>query len=147
MNSAAIDIGTLLDGDASLGLTLGTDLFTGRMPDQPADCVVVYDIPGGAPMLTFKKTTSNYYYSSVSVRIRNTSYESGWSQMFDILAFLHASSEDVIGGTYYALIRAMNDPQVLHWDDNDRVLMFVNFEVQRSNAVSAFTSGFGDGFN
>ena len=131
MNSTATDIATLLDGDTSLGLTIGTDLFTGRMPDQPADCVVVYDNPGDAPMLTYKKATSNYFYSSVSVRIRNTNYTAGWTQIFAILEFLHASSQDVIDGTYYALIKAMNDPQVLHWDDNDRVLMFVNFEVQR----------------
>ena len=131
MISAAQDITTLLDGDTSLGLTLGTDLFISRMPNQPDDCVVVYDNPGGAPMLTYKKATSNYYYSSVSVRIRNVTYSAGWTQMFDILEFLHASSQDVVGTTYYALIKAMNDPQVLHWDDNDRVLMFVNFEVQR----------------
>ena len=148
MNSTATDIATLLDGDTSLGLTLGTDLFVGRMPDQPANCVVVYDNPGDAPMLTYKKATSNYFYSSVSVRIRNTNYESGWAQMFAILEFLHASSQDTIGMTYYALIKAMNDPQVLHWDDNDRVLMVVNFEVQRRDSTaSAFTSGFSSGFD
>ena len=131
MNSTATDIATLLDGDTSLGLTLETDLFVGRMPNEPDDCVVVYDNPGGAPMLTLDKATSNYFYSSVYVRIRNIKYAPGWEQMFDILEFLHASSQDVVGTTYYALIKAMNDPQVLHWDDNERVIMFINFEVQR----------------
>jgi hypothetical protein len=135
MNSTAKDIATLLDGDSSLGLTLGTDLFYSRRPTEPAggedNVVTVYDNPGSPPLLTYQKSTSNYFFSSVTVQVRNQDYDTGYAIMDSILTFLHASSNIVIGTTYYALIRALNDPQVLKWDDNDRVIFFINFEVQR----------------
>ncbi len=131
MNSAAKDIANILDGESALGLTLGTDLFHSWMPDSPDALVVVYDNPGGPPMLTYKKSTSNYYYSSVSVQARDVNVDDAYASIFAIFDFLHASSSIVEAGTYYALIKALNDPQELHRDQNDRIVMFVNFEVQR----------------
>ena len=133
MNSTAKDITTILDGESVLGLTYTTDLFFSRMPSEPADCVVVYDTPGAPPQLTYQKSTSNYYYSGVSVSVRNTSYEGAYAQLFAIMEFLHAQSQITVGTTYYALIKAVNDPQLLEFDENDRVVMFVNFDVQRRN--------------
>ena len=66
------------------------------------------------------------------MRVRNQDYEAGWDLMFAILEFLHGTSQEVIAGTYYALIKALNDPQLLDFDEgNDRARFFVNFEVQR----------------
>lgn len=133
MNPASKEICQFLEGESSLGLTFGTDLFFGRMPDSPDLCVTVMDNPGEPPMLTYKKGTSNYYYSSVSVRVRSIDYAEGWDLMFSILEYLHGLSElnSTDNSMYYALIRAMNDPQVLYWDDNDRVTFFINFDIQR----------------
>lgn len=133
MNPASKDIAELLDADTSLGLTSGTDLFHGRMPDQPDDCVAVLDNPGDPPMLTFDKATSNYYYSSVSVRVRSFDYDTGWGIMFNIMTYLHGLGQlnSVDNTSYYGVIKAMNDPQVLYWDKNDRAIFFINFEVQR----------------
>jgi hypothetical protein len=131
MNPASKDIVTLLSNQSSLALTLATDLFFSRMPDQPDDCVAIIDNPGGPPLLALKKLTNNYHYSSVSVQVRNTSYSEGWEVINNIWQFLHGHSDETIDGTYYTLIRAMNDPQVLAYDQNDRVIFLVNFEVQR----------------
>lgn len=133
MNPACQDIQQFLGAESSLGLTRGVDLFFGRMPDQPSNCVAIMDNPGEAPMLTLTKATSNYYYSSVSVRVRDNSYEGGWAKIFDIVTYLHGLShvDCPDGSARYGIIRAMNDPQVLYWDKNDRVMFFVNFETQR----------------
>lgn len=135
MVSTAKDIVTILNGESSLGLTEATDLFYARMNDvMPQDSVVVIDTPGGPPQLTTQKNTSNYYYSGVSVQVRNSDYDTGYNLLFQILEFLHAQSQITVGTTYYALIKATNDPQLLHYDENDRPVFFVNFEVQRRNS-------------
>lgn len=133
MNPACKDIEEFLGAEASLGLTRGVDLFFGRMPDQPSVCVAIMDNPGEPPMLTLTKATSNYYYSSVSVRVRDNGYAAGWGRIFDIVTYLHGLShiDSPDGSARYGIIRAMNDPQVLYWDKNDRVMFFVNFETQR----------------
>jgi len=131
MNPSSKDIATVLDGVSSLGLTLGTDLFFSSMPNQPDDCVVVFDNPGGAPMLTYKKATSDYYYSSISVEIRNIDYSLGYGVAWGIFEYLHALSQVTVGTTYYALIKATRDPQFLHRDENDRAVFSLVFDVQR----------------
>lgn len=133
MNPASKDIATLLSQQSSLALTLATDLFFSRMPDQPDDCVAIMDNPGDPPLLAQTKLTKNYYYSSVSIWVRNTTYENGWDQIHNIVEFLHGHSDETIDGTFYALFRALNDPQVLMYDENERVIFIVNFEVQRRN--------------
>lgn len=131
MNPASKDISTLLKNESSLALTFGTDLFFARMPDEPSDCVAVLDNPGRPPMLTYKKETSNYFYSSVTVWVRNTDYAAGWAQIHEILTFLHGLGSQVVDGTYYDIIKAMADPQLLYWDENQRAVFIVNFTVQR----------------
>jgi len=131
MESTAKDIVAILDGESSLGLTMGIDLFYSRMPSKPSDCVTVYDTPGGPPLLTYRKSTSSYYYSGISVMVRRSKYDDSYTLMFQILEYLHAQRNITVGATYYALIRAVNDPQLLHYDENDRAVIFVNFDVQR----------------
>ncbi len=132
MNSASKDIVDILNGESSLGLTLLTDLFGNRMPNEPVDCVTVLDLPGGPPMLTLRKSSSSYYYSAVSVQVRNSDYAAGYALINSIFVFLHGLNGVDQGGTSYHLIKAMLDPQLLHYDENDRPVFVVNFEVQRS---------------
>lgn len=133
MNPASQDIANFLAAETPLSLTLATNLFYARMPDQSDFCVTVLDNPGDSPMLTFDKATSNYFFSSVSVQVREVDYAAGWTAMFNILTYLHGLSQtnSIDGTAYYSVIKAMNDPQVLHWDHKGRVIFFVNFEVQR----------------
>ena len=131
MESTAKDIVTMLEGESSLGLTKGTDLFYSRMNNAPDDVVVVFDTSGAPPILTYQKSTSNYHYPGVSIQVRNTKYNDAYALMQQILEYLHGESNITVGTTLYTIIKAINDPQVLHFDDNDRVIMFVNFEIQR----------------
>ncbi len=131
MNSTAVDISTILAADTTLALTEATDLYISRFPDNPDECVLIVDNPGNPPLLTLSKSTSDYFNSSVNIQARAIDYTTAWDQLFAIIEFLHASSNIVEAGTYYALIRALGDPQLLHYDKNDRVVVHVNFEVQR----------------
>lgn len=130
MNSPAKDVVKIL-GDGGLGLTPGTDLVFARMPDNTDNIVSTYDGPGDPPMLTLKQSTSDYYYPSVSVRVRNKNYETGYNLMFSIYEYLHGKSNVTIGTTLYTVIRALNDPQLLLYDNNDRPVFMCNFQLQR----------------
>lgn len=133
MQSAAKDIADILNGESSLGLTLGTDLFYSRMPDEnngEADVVAVYDSPGAGPMLAQTKGYSVYNYAAVNIRVRNTDYDTGYDLMRDIMVYLHGYS-GTINSAQYGLIRARDDVAPLPPDENDRFIFVVNFEVQR----------------
>ena len=145
MNSASQDIVDILVDESSLGLTLLTDLFGNRMPNDPIDCTVVYDLPGGPPMLALRKAFSDYYYSSISVQVRNSSYSNGYSLIHDIFKYLHGLHGIPKNATQYHLIKAMDDPSILRYDENDRPIFVVNFEIQRSVGIG-FTKGFSLGF-
>ena len=133
MNPAGKDIASILEDQSSLGLTLATDLFYGRLIDGDGfdNIVAVVDNPGDAPQLTLQKDTSGYKYSSVSIYVRNVDYDDGYAVIDSIVDYLHGLSGIVESGTLYTLVRAMADPQVLEYDENDRVVFMVNFEVQR----------------
>lgn len=131
MNSTAKDIVTIINAESSLSLDAASNLVFGQLPNNDDNIVVVQDNPGSPPQLTLQKNTSNYYYSSVSVLVRNKDYNVGYQLAFDIMEFLHGESGQTVGTTLYTLIRATGDPQLLHYDKNDRPIFLINFEVQR----------------
>jgi hypothetical protein len=132
MNPASKDIADFLNA-AGLSLTLGTDLFYSRMPDSPSDCVSVMDNPGDSPMLTFQKSTSNFYSSSVCVYVRDVDYATGWAKIFSIQTYLHGLGQllSIDHTAHYGVIKSMNDPQVLYWDEKERVVFIINFDIKR----------------
>lgn len=131
MNSVSKDIVQMLNDESSVNLTENVDLFYSRTPIKPQNCVTVYDNSGPSPMLQYVKARSNYYYHSIEIRVRNTNYNDGWVVIQEVLLYLHGLSQIVIGDTYYALINAINPPHQLHYDENDRPVLNINFEVQR----------------
>lgn len=135
MNAPSVDIMEMLDGDSALGLTKGEDLFATRMPDVPDDLVTLFDDGGDEPQLNLRRNTSDYYRPQVSMQVRNTDYQLGYAQALAVVQFLHATGSTVVDNTLYVLIRAKSDPQLLHWDENDRAVFVCNFEVQRRSNV------------
>jgi hypothetical protein len=136
MNPASEDTCNLIDGVTSLGLikldgTGSGNLCFGREPVSPDNIVTVQDNPGGAPMLTLRQSESSYFYSSVNIRVRNTDYRNGYSVIKSIVDYLHGLSGVTEGGTTYLLFKAMEDPQLLSYDDNDRPIWICNFEIHR----------------
>ncbi len=80
------DIGTYLDGAtiSTTDLTLGTNLFLGRMPDAPDTCVTVYEDSGGAPLDTFGADSAPpIEQAGVTVHTRAAAYSTArrWRSM------------------------------------------------------------------
>jgi hypothetical protein len=116
------DIGTYLQ-DQGVG-TVGTDIFLGLMPDQPDNCIALFEYAGSPPDLHW-----NGEYPGLQVRVRNKSYAAARTKIGEAMIALHGLHEQTLSGTRYLLIRARGSPEVLKRDANNRVELFVNFEI------------------
>lgn len=104
--------------------TVGVDIFLGLIPDQPDDCVVLFEYAGSPPDLHW-----NGEYPGLQVRVRSVSYPTGRAKIGEIVDLLHGLHEQELGGTRYLLIKARGSPEVLKRDSSNRIEFFVNFEI------------------
>ena len=130
MNAPSIDLKDMLEAESSLGLTFATDLFIGKEPSEPDNCVTIYDTPGMPPGLGLDKD-DKYQYPSIQVRVRNNSYVTGWNLANDIMDALHGRAHETWNSTYYMLISCSSGPALLDWDDHNRARFIINFELER----------------
>ena len=128
MNSPSEDIKDMLD--TTLGLIFKDNLFIGREPILPKNCVTIFDTAGGAPQLTFTKN-ENYFYPSIQIRVRNIDYRDGWDLIQDIRTSLHGRAQETRNGTLYSVVYCASGPALLDWDENNRVRFIINFNIQR----------------
>jgi hypothetical protein len=130
MNATSVDISDILEAETALGLTLGTNLFIGREPVTPSDCVTIFDTPGYAPQLTLDGA-NDYYFPSIQIRVRNTKYLDAESLIHNIMVSLHGRNHETWNSTLYTLIKCTTEPALLDWDENNRARFVVNFDIQR----------------
>jgi len=130
MNAPSVDVKDILETDSSLELTFLTNLFIGKAPVTPVDCVVIYDTPGWPPQLTLTPG-ENYYYPSIQIMVRANHYVKGWDLINDIKVSLHGRSHETWNGTLYTVIRCTSEPALLNWDEKNRAQFVVNFDLQR----------------
>ena len=104
--------------------TLGTNIFLGLMPDQPDNCVALFEYAGSPPDLHWEGE-----YPGLQVRVRNKGYAAARTKIGEVMKKLHGLHEKTLSGTRYLLIKARGSPEVLKRDANNRVELFVNFEI------------------
>lgn len=100
------------------------DIFVGLMPDQPDNCIALFEYAGNPPDLHWDGE-----YPGLQVRVRNKSYAVGRAKIENIVRVLHGLHETVLGGTRYLLVKARGSPEVLKRDENNRIEFFINFEI------------------
>jgi len=130
MNAASKDIKDMLVAESALALSLGTTLHLHREPDTPDDCVTIYDTPSYPPDMMYNKEEV-YYRSSVQIRVRNSDPDVGMALARDIMDALHNRAQETWNATLYTVIQAMGEPATLAWDENNRVIIIINFNLQR----------------
>ena len=130
MNSVGTDISTMLV-NGGFG-SLGSEIFVGREPETPANTITIYETPGRGMDLTFDSYGNySYEYRAVQIRVRNESYVSGELITRNIMTSLHGWAQETVGDTLYSVIYCSNGPALLEWDDNNRCVFIINFEIQR----------------
>jgi hypothetical protein len=131
MNAPSIDIKDWLETNSGLGLVFAQNLFIAREPATPENTVTIYDTPG-SPDRPDMEGDSIICENSVQIRIRNKSYQTGWVLAEAIRDTLSPISNLTINSTMYLSIFHQNGPFVLEWDDNNRVILIMNFQIERS---------------
>jgi hypothetical protein len=130
MNAPSVDIKSLLEEeDSSAGTLIEDDIFVGKEPKLPNNCITIFDTPGYPPMMTLND--KGYEYPSVQIRVRNTDYRTGWAVANDIKDLLHGRNQKVVGGTLYTMIKCVNGPFFLDWDEQANARFVCNFDIQR----------------
>lgn len=130
MNAASEDIKDMLVAESSLGLTLKTNLFIGIEPAKPDNCVTIYDTPSFPPDLTMNKE-ERYYHSSIQIRVRYKDYTTGIALARDIMVTLHGRAHETWNDTLYTVIQATGEPAPMARDENNRIIIITNFNLQR----------------
>jgi len=130
MNIPSEDIKDMLEDESSLGLTFATNLFIGREPSQPDDCVTIFDTYGFPPLLTLDGKDA-YYYPSVQILVRNSSYTTGLELIQDIRTVLHGKGPETWNATLYTVIYCSSGPALRDWDENNRAHFIINFNMNR----------------
>jgi len=128
MNSAAVDIKDKING--TNGLTFATNLFVGKEPVAPDNCVTVFDVPGQENGIDLDGTNP-YEYPNVQVRIRATKYVDGYTLAKNIESLLDGLYNTVINGITYTSIVIGMPATLLDYDENNRVRFIINFKLQR----------------
>lgn len=116
------DVATYLQNNG-IG-TLGTNLFVGRLPDEPDTCTAVFAYAGFPMPLHW-----NGEQPGLQVLVRAPSYVQAQNLMEQIRGLLHGLSEQTLGTTRYLLVRAKQSPMLLQRDDGDRAIFVCNFDV------------------
>jgi hypothetical protein len=112
-----------------LGLVYAVNLFIGNEPSSPPDCVTIRDTSGRPPWIGL--TDKGYDYPAIQITVRSSHYLKGYNLALKIKDALHGRAHEAWNGSTYELIQAMNDPALLDWDDNNRAVFFINFNIQR----------------
>lgn len=133
MNAPSVDVKDMLEEDSSLGLVCGRggNLYVGREPTLPQNCVTILDLHGKPPQLTLTGKGEFYDYPIVQIRVRDGDYRTGWALINNIMLSLHGRASETWNGTLYTAIYCSSGPALLTWDDNELVIFISNFNLQR----------------
>jgi len=129
--STLVDLATYLDTQ-QVSLVLGTNLFLGRMPDTPDECVVLYEYGGSAPDNTMGAGLPVLQNPAVQIAVRAVLYASAETLINLCWITLEGITDMSLSGTRYNRVTAIQSPFLLERDSQDRVIFVQNFNVTRA---------------
>ena len=111
--------------------TLGTNLFIGYLPDQPDVAMAVYGQPGVAPISAMGEAVGAIVLERPNVQIlcRGVSFPAVETAILATIPCLEAICEEVVGGKTYHGVWANQSYPAAWRDDNNRVVMSLNFRI------------------
>ena len=133
MNSVVEDIKDILEAENALGLVLGTNLFLYREPAMPNEIVTLFETPGMQPigLLSSDTDTKHYERPSMQIRVRYKTAETALAMAYAVEKVLNVVANETWGDYYYALIYSMTNPFMTDWDEENRIRIILNFNIQR----------------
>lgn len=131
MNAPSEDIKDHLIGVSVLTLTFGTDLYISEMPDEPHECVCIYDTGGAIaePHITYERPTFQ-----IRVRGARGKYQDAYDIAQAIKVELNGANGITLGTSRYIGIWLVSDIIFVGYDEKHRPLLSINFRAHRTNA-------------
>lgn len=128
------EIQTYLAGIGPLGLTVQTNFFASYLPDQPDQCVTIYEYAGPAPQDTMGTPTGHaaWWKPRLQVVCRDVNYIPARTLAGNILVALHSIANQTIGGVQYLRIMAQQDPFLRARDQRERSEIVCNYQVEKA---------------
>ena len=123
------EIGNYLQAQA-VG-TLGTDLFTGTLPDAPDACTGLMEYGGAAPVHALGGGQAKYERPRLQVVVRATTYTAARTKIETVYKLLQALSNTTLSSVRYLSVEAVASPAFLERDANNRVKLVVNFQIHK----------------
>jgi hypothetical protein len=128
------DVGTFMAANVSdTTLTLGTNLFLGRMPDTPDTCVAIYETAGNAPDDVFGADSAPPIENAgLMCHTRAIAYSDCQSLAVDIMKTLSKVINETLTSTAYYKIEAEQSPFALERDEQERMVFSCNFTAVKA---------------
>ncbi len=128
------DIGTyLVSSVTDTSLTAGTNLFYGRLPDDPDACVALFETGGSPPSHTLgPDAVAPMENPRIQVLVRSVAYADASSLIVDIWKQLEQVTNDTLTSTLYQRVEAVQSPFPLERDTRERLVMVCNFAVTKT---------------
>lgn len=114
--------------ESALGLSYGNNMFVGLEPTTPDICITLFDYQNYHDL---GLQTQGYEYVSLQIRARGRSYLSTWNLLQSVVIALHGKKFTTTEGTLYTMISCINGPASFDHDENGRVRLIANFNLQR----------------
>ncbi len=127
------DVGTYLAATVShTSLTLGTNLFLGRLPDEPDTCVALFETSGLVPIEAMGGSTlPAYIQPRCQTLVRAADYATAAALAEDVFKKLTLVDNEALSGTRYLRIAGIQAPFYLERDGQERVVFACNYQTQR----------------
>lgn len=106
------------------------EISIGKEPETPVDMITIIETPGYPDQLTLDREEV-YEYPSIQIRVRSSTYQKGWEQIYKIKETLHGQAHFNWGDSFYVVIYCVNGPFLFDYDKKQRPRFIINFNVQR----------------
>ncbi len=133
MNSAAVDTASYLasQGAGTFGGLTGWAVYVAKEPTLPDSTITVYDTAGFLP-----DPDNGVFMPGIQIRIRDSAndYRTAYSKAEEVRDILIYPTDVVLGGTTYIGWFQQGSIEQIGFDDNDRVIVVLNFNIIRQEA-------------
>lgn len=120
------DIGSKVAG--ATALTLDTDLFLGRMPEEPIAMVAIIETPGLAPVRTMGGGIQVEIQGfQVIARDSADNYDAAHTSLNTVYQLLAGTTQETINSIIYHQFEALSGIYSIGPDDEDHIQVAANF--------------------
>ena len=126
---------------ASVGLTAGTNLFAGTLPDSPDKVCAIYETGGTQPVHAMGAGPGNALVERPRLQVvtRAVSYQSARQLAHNVFQAMDGLTNVTINSTSYLLVQAVSSPAAMGLDGSGRPRLVMNFDIMKKVSTSTST--------